>query len=160
MARPALRIKIPAKDRKQLRELLSGGVQQVRVVFRALALSQLAKGVSAPRISAVVPLTARQFAMWRTVTREAASNAPSTGKSARTGAPETLDDRPGPSGVSLWSAVTLQRVAPAWTVRLVVNRSGEAPLHRRSGTRDRPHPAVHHDLKPWREENVVRGRPQ
>jgi putative transposase len=57
MARKALRIELPAKDRKQLRELLSGGVQQVRVVFRALALSQLAKGISAPRISAVVPLT-------------------------------------------------------------------------------------------------------
>ena len=57
MARKALSIKVPAKDRKELRELLSGGVQQVRVVLRALALSQLAKGVSAPRISGVVPLT-------------------------------------------------------------------------------------------------------
>jgi len=47
MARKALRIKVPSKDRKELRELLSGGVQQVRVVLRALALSQLAKGVSA-----------------------------------------------------------------------------------------------------------------
>ena len=57
MARPALRIEVTSKDRKRLRELLSGGVQQVRVVLRAVALSQLAKGVSAPRISAVVPLT-------------------------------------------------------------------------------------------------------
>jgi hypothetical protein len=55
MARKALRIKVPSKDRKELRELLSGGVQQVRVVLRALALSQLAKGVSAPRISAWFP---------------------------------------------------------------------------------------------------------
>ena len=43
----------------ELRGLLSGGVQQVRVVLRALALSQLAKGISAPRIVAVVPLTAQ-----------------------------------------------------------------------------------------------------
>src|SRR5664279_1242702 len=57
MARPALRIKVKAKDRKQVRELLSGGVQQVRVVLRAVALFQLAQGVSAPRISSVIPLT-------------------------------------------------------------------------------------------------------
>jgi hypothetical protein len=36
---------------------LSGGVQQVRVVLRAIALLHLARGVSAPRISSVVPLT-------------------------------------------------------------------------------------------------------
>src|ERR1041384_5731068 len=57
MARPALRIDVTSKDRKKLHELLSGGVQQVRVVLRAVALSQLAHGVSAPRISTVIPLT-------------------------------------------------------------------------------------------------------
>src|SRR4051794_7518163 len=57
MARPALRIAVTARDRKKLRELLSSGVQQVRVVLRAVALFQLAKGVSAPRISSVIPLT-------------------------------------------------------------------------------------------------------
>jgi putative transposase len=43
MARPALRIEISMKDQKELRRLLSAGVQQVRVVLRALALLQLAK---------------------------------------------------------------------------------------------------------------------
>jgi putative transposase len=57
MARPALRIEVTTKDQKELKRLLSGGVQQVRAVLRAVALLQLAKGVSAPRISAVVPLT-------------------------------------------------------------------------------------------------------
>jgi hypothetical protein len=45
MARPALRIDVTRKDQKELKELLSGGVQQVRVVLRALALAQMAKGV-------------------------------------------------------------------------------------------------------------------
>ncbi len=49
MARPALRIEVPKKDQKELKRLLSGGVQQVRVVLRAMALLQVAKGVSAPR---------------------------------------------------------------------------------------------------------------
>jgi putative transposase len=57
MARPALRIEVTAKDQKELVTLLSGGVQQVRVVLRSLSLLQLAKGVSAPQISKVVPLT-------------------------------------------------------------------------------------------------------
>ena len=37
--------------------MLSGGVQQVRVVLRAVALLQFAKGVSAPKIADMVPLT-------------------------------------------------------------------------------------------------------
>src|SRR5260370_3154060 len=57
MARPALRIEGSSKDRKELQSLVSSGVQQVRVVLRALALFQLAKGVSAPRISGMLPLT-------------------------------------------------------------------------------------------------------
>src|SRR5260370_15716493 len=57
MARPALRIEVSSKDRKELQSLVSSGVQQVRVVVRALALLQLAKGVSAPRISGMIPLT-------------------------------------------------------------------------------------------------------
>src|SRR5438445_13745643 len=57
MARPALHIEVTKKDQKELKKLLSGGVQQVRVVLRAMALLQVAKGVSAPRIAGVVPLT-------------------------------------------------------------------------------------------------------
>ena len=49
MARAALRIGVTTKDRKVLQKLLSGGVQQVRVVLRALALLQLAK-VDDPRL--------------------------------------------------------------------------------------------------------------
>ncbi len=49
MARRALRINVTMKDQKELKKLLSGGVQRVRVVLCALALLQLAEGVSAPR---------------------------------------------------------------------------------------------------------------
>src|SRR5690349_14892212 len=55
--RPPLSIDVAAKDQKEIAKLLSGGVQQVRVVLRALALLQLAKGNSAPRIASLVPLT-------------------------------------------------------------------------------------------------------
>src|SRR5215475_5635998 len=59
MGRPPLSFDIAPKHQTELAELLSGGVQQVRVVLRALALLQLAKGVSAPQISNVVPLTSQ-----------------------------------------------------------------------------------------------------
>ena len=56
MGRPPLKIEVSQKDQKQLAKILRSGVQQVRVVLRALALLQLAKGVAAPRIAGVVPL--------------------------------------------------------------------------------------------------------
>jgi hypothetical protein len=58
MGRPPLRIDIAPKHQKELAKLLSGGIQQVRAVLRALALLQLAKGAGAPQIASVVPLSA------------------------------------------------------------------------------------------------------
>src|SRR3954463_13580815 len=59
MGRPPLSVEVTARDQKGLAELLTGGVQQVRVVLRALALRQLATGASAPQIAKVIPLTAQ-----------------------------------------------------------------------------------------------------
>jgi len=56
---------VTPKDQKELAKLLSGGVQQVRVVLRARALLQLAKGASAPRIT-LVQLTSQAI---RTIAR-------------------------------------------------------------------------------------------
>jgi len=57
MARPALRIEVSTKDQRELKKLLRVGVHQVRAVWRAMALVQLVKGVPAPQIARVVPLT-------------------------------------------------------------------------------------------------------
>ena len=57
MGRPPLNIDVAKKDQQELRTLLKGGVQQVRVVLRALALLQLAEDASAPQIAKVIPLT-------------------------------------------------------------------------------------------------------
>src|SRR4051795_7967215 len=59
MGRPSLRIEVALKDQKEINRLLSGGVQQVRVVLRALALLHLGEGVSPPRISGMIRLTAQ-----------------------------------------------------------------------------------------------------
>ena len=49
----------PPRIGKNSESFVSGGVQQVRVVLRALALLQLAKGAAATRIAGVIPLTAQ-----------------------------------------------------------------------------------------------------
>jgi hypothetical protein len=46
MARPPLRIDIPKKDRQDLRKPMKGGLQQVRVVLRALQDAHCGKGSS------------------------------------------------------------------------------------------------------------------
>ena len=52
-------IKIKSKDLTQIGHLLRGGIQQVRVVLRALVLQQFARGVTAPHIAQTLPLTAK-----------------------------------------------------------------------------------------------------
>jgi len=57
MSRPTLSIEVTPSDQRILRSLLKGGIQPVRVVLRAVALLQLAHGVTASEISGIVPLT-------------------------------------------------------------------------------------------------------
>ena len=57
MARRPVPIKVKPKDLTQIVELLRGGIQQVRVVLRAIVLRQLADGVTAPHVAQTVPLT-------------------------------------------------------------------------------------------------------
>jgi len=57
MARRPVPIKVKPKDLTQIVELLRGGIQQVRVVLRALVPRQLADGVTAPHVAQTVPLT-------------------------------------------------------------------------------------------------------
>ena len=158
MARPALRIEVTAKDRKTLRELLSGGVQQVRVVLRAVALSQLAKGVSAPRISSVIPLTPQAI-------RKVGHRYQQGGleralyEKERPGAAEVLDESQKQRVIAMVCSDPPAGRA-RWTVRLVVEEAVKRRLVPRVGRETIRVLLLHHDLKPWREKNVVRGRPQ
>jgi putative transposase len=158
MARSALHIEVTVKDRKQLRELLSGGVQQVRVVLRAVALSQLAKGVSAPRISSVVPLTPQAI-------RKVGHRYQQGGleralyEKERPGAAEVLDESQKQRIIAMVCSDPPEGRA-RWTVRLVVEEAVKRKLVPRVGRETIRVLLLYHDLKPWREKNVVRGRSQ
>ena len=54
-----LRTKLPPKDEESLQGLLQRGIQQVRVVLRALALLQLAGGQRPPQVARNLGLTAK-----------------------------------------------------------------------------------------------------
>jgi transposase len=158
MARPALRIEITSRDKKELRRLLSGGVQQVRVVLRAVALLRLAEGVSAPRIAAMVPLTAQAIRKIGHRYQEA-------------GLDRALYEKERPGAVALLEDSQKQRIIAMvcsdppegwarWTVRLVAEEAVKRRLVPRVGRETIRVLLQHHDLKPWREKNVVRSRPQ
>ena len=147
MARPALRMEIKNKDQKQLKALLSGGIQQVRVVLRAITLLQLAKGVSAPCISSVVPLTPQAIRK--------------VGHRYRQGGLErALYEKERPGAVPLLEDSQRQRIIAMvcshppegrarWTVRLVAEEAVKRRLVPRVGRETIRVLLLHHDLKPW-----------
>ena len=57
MSRRATRLELSAGDQSELQHLLTGGVQQVRVTLRALALLRMEQGFTAPQVAQMVQLT-------------------------------------------------------------------------------------------------------
>jgi putative transposase len=158
MGRPALRIEVSVKDQKALRRLVSGGVQQVRVVLRALALLQLARGVAAPRIAGVIPLTAQAV---RNVARryQAGGLDRALYEKQRPGAAEVLEDSQKQRLIAMVCSSPPEGCA-RWTVRLVAHEAVKRKLVPRVGRETIRMLLLSHDLKPWREKNVGGGRPR
>src|SRR3954454_11418521 len=158
MARPALRIKVSTKDQKELRKLVSSGVQQVRVVLRALALLQLAKGGTAPRIAGVIPLTAQAV---RNIGRRYQQGGLERAlyERQRPGAAEVLDDSQKQRLIAMVCSSPPEGRA-RWTVRLVAEEAVKRKLVPRVGRETIRILLLSHDLKPWREKNVGSGRPR
>jgi putative transposase len=158
MTRPPLRIKVKTKDQKELRKMLSGGVQQVRVVLRAVALLQLTKGVSAPRVASVIPLTPQAIRKVGHRYRQGGLERALYEKQ-RPGAAALLEDRQKQRIIAMVCSDPPEGRA-RWTVRLVAEEAVKRKLVPRVGRETIRILLLHHDLKPWREKNVVCRRPQ
>ena len=152
MARPTLRIEVSSKDRRELQKLVSGGVQQVRVVLRALALLQLTKGVSAPRISGIIPLTPQAIRKVGHRYQEGGLERALCEK-PRPGAAEVLDDNQKQRLIAMVCSHPPEGRA-RWTVRLVAEEAVKRKLVPRVGRETIRILLLSHDLKPWREKNV------
>ena len=156
MGRPALSVTVKPKDQKQIAELLAGGVQQVRVVLRALALRQLAGGASAPQIAKIVPLTAQAI---RNIGHRYQQGGLESAlfEKHRPGAAAILDDSQKQRIIALVCSDPPEGCA-RWSVRLVAQEAVKRKLIPRVGRETIRILLLAHDLKPWREKNVVRGR--
>jgi len=156
MSRPALSIDVTREDQNEVRELLTRGVQQVRVVLRSLALLQLAEGVSAPRIADVVPMTPQAIRKVGHRYREGGL-ARALYEKQRPGAAELLEDSEKQRIIAMACSHPPEGFA-RWTVRLVAEEAVKRKLVPKVGRETIRILLLHHDLKPWREKNVVRGR--
>jgi putative transposase len=156
MGRPPLSIDITQKDQNELAGLLSAGVQQVRVVLRALALLQLAKGVSAPRTADVIPLTPQAIRKVGHRYEEGGLESALYEKQ-RPGALAVLDDSQKQRIIAMVCSTPPEGRA-RWTVRLVAQEAVKRKLVPRVGRETIRILLLSHDLKPWREKNVGGGR--
>ena len=155
MARRPIPIEIKSSDLNRIERLLRAGFQQVRVVFRALALRQLAKGAAAPRVAEALPITAKAI-------RQIAH------RYKKGGLDRALYDQQRPGAKALLNDSQKQRIVAMvcgkppegrarWTVRLIAEEAVKRKLVPRAGRETIRVLLESHDLKPWREKNVVRG---
>jgi putative transposase len=158
MSRHPIDFQLSRGDQKAIREILRAGIQQVRVVLRAIALEQLTAGQTAPVVARIVHLSPQ--AVRRIAHRY-----------EQGGLESALYERRGRGSEELLGASEKQRVIAMvcsqppegqarWTVRLIAEEAVKRRLVPRVGRETIRVLLSSHDLKPWREKNVVRRRPR
>jgi len=143
------------RDRVRLESLLRKGVQQVRVVVRALALLQLDRGGGASAAARAVGLTPQAVRLIAQRYQRGGVDA-AIYEGPRPGAEEVLN----PSEKQRIIAMVCSAPPPGaarWTVRLIAEEAIKRRVVPRVGRETVRVLLQSHDLKPWREKNVVRG---
>lgn len=150
-------LKLTKKDRREIDGMLSKGVVSARVLNRARILDLLDRGFSSNEIAPVLgctPETARRTG-WKYVKGDlsAALDEPS-----RPGKPRALTEKQGNQIVAMVCGEPPGGYA-RWTIELAAAEAQKRKIVRQVG-RETIRVLLHsHDLKPWREKNVVhRGR--
>ena len=135
-------------------ELLSGGLQSVRTVLRALALRQMDQGQSTPAVGANLGLSAK--AVWQIGKRyEQEGLERALFDAARPGKAPALDQQQSQQIIAVACSPPPEGRA-RWTVRLLTEEAIRRKLVPRVGRETIRVLLESHDLKPWREKNVVR----
>ena len=153
--RKRLQIELSRQERKQVEQLLSGGVQPVRAVIRALVLRQIDEGRTTVEAGAGVGISAK--AAWEIGKRYQGG-----------GLEEAIYDAPRPGQKPLLDTEQGQRIIamvcgppPAgrarWSVRLIAQEAVKRKLVEHVGPETVRILLQSHDLKPWRGKNVVCG---
>ncbi len=153
MARRPIEFALSRQDQKAVQEILKAGIQQVRVVLRAIALEQLNQGKTAPVVARIVHFSSQAV-------RRIAHRYKTGGLDC------ALYERQGRGAKQLLETSEKQRViamvcsAPPegqvrWTVRLIAEEAVKRKLVPRVGRETIRVLLSSHELKPWREKNVV-----
>src|SRR5713101_2550214 len=148
-------VRLSKQERQQVQRLLQSGLQPVRTVLRALALRQLADGQPIRQVAKNVGLTPKT--VWLTSRRD-----------RQGGLERALYERPRPGKAALLDAHHRQRIVALacgpppegrsrWTVRLLTEEVVKRKLVPRVGRETIRDLMESHELKQWREKNVVRG---
>jgi transposase len=149
-------VRLSKQERQEINRLLSGGLQPVRTVLRALALRQLADGQTIRKVAASVGLTPKT--VWLTSQRyQQGGLERALYERARPGAAALLDPQQRQHIIALACSEPPAGRA-RWTVRLLAEEAVKRKLVPRVGRETIRVLLESHDLKPWREKNVVRGQ--
>jgi hypothetical protein len=155
MSRAPLSVRVAPRDQKDLHKLLGSGIQPVRVVLRALALLHLADGATAPATAtALKKLTPKAV---RSVAH----------RYLKGGLERALYEKQRPGAIPVLESADKQRIIAMvcadppegqarWTVRLIAQEAVKRKLVPRVGRETIRILLQSHELKPWREKNVVR----
>jgi transposase len=148
-------VELGKKDRKQIAGMLNKGRESARVLRRALILRQLDQGQTAAQVArnvGVAPKTVRAIA--RRCEEEGLESA--LYEKPRPGQPRVLDVGQSQRIIALVCGPPPEGRA-RWSVRLIAQEAVKRKLVPRVGREAIRILLTNHELKPWREKNVVRG---
>jgi transposase len=149
-------VQLTKKDRKQIAGMLNKGWESARVLRRALILRELGQGQTAGQVASHVGVASKTVrAMARRYEEEGLESA--------------LYEKPRPGQRRVLEAGQSQRIIALvcspppegrarWSVRLIAQEAVKRKLVSQVGRETIRILLRDHDLKPWREKNVVRGR--
>lgn len=146
-------VKLNKSEKQEIRKLLRAGIQSVRVIKRAQSLRLLDAGQSAPQTARSVDLSAK--AVWEIGWRY-----------VEQGLAAALYDRPRPGAIPKIEKAEKQRIIALvcaqpppgqarWSLRLIVAEAKKRKLVSQIGRESVRVLLQQHDMKPWREKNVV-----
>ena len=149
-------VQLKKTDRQQVAEMLTKGRESARVLRRASILRQLDRGQKAAQVAANVCVAAKTV---RAVAR----------RYEEEGLESALNEKPRPGKQRALDVGQSQRIIAMvcspppqgwarWSVRLIAAQAVKRKLVPQVGRETIRILLESHDLKPWREKNVVRGR--
>ena len=150
-----MHVELRKKERKQIARMLNKGWESARVLRRALILRQLDQGQTSGQVASQVGVASKTV---RAIAR----------RYEEEGLESALHEKPRPGQRRRLDVGQSQRIialvcgpAPVgqarWTVRLIVEEAVKRKLVAKVGRETISILLRTHDLKPWREKNVVRG---